>query len=95
MSVITCVSGDRKLAATDGTDNLIQTLSLPRGTETKGYWFLHLGQEEESGERIGRWKERGMRGWEEGEARFKRWSFTWTAKALGVRNAHPLSKRKS
>lgn len=51
--VISCVSGDRKLAAADSTDNLIQTLSLPQGAETKGYRFLHLGQEQESGERGG------------------------------------------
>lgn len=31
VSVISCVSGDRKLAATDSTDNLIQTLSASGG----------------------------------------------------------------
>lgn len=60
VSVISCVSGDRNLAATDSTDNLIQTLSLPQGAETKGYRFLHLGQEQESGERGG-WMERRRR----------------------------------
>lgn len=53
VSVISCVSGDRNLAAADSTDNLIQTLLLPQGAETKGYRFLHLGQEQESGERSG------------------------------------------
>lgn len=57
VSVISRVSGDRNLAATDSTDSLIQTLSLPQGAETKGYRFLHLGQEQESGER-GEWMER-------------------------------------
>lgn len=70
VSVIRCVSGDRSLATTDSTDNLIQTRGLPRGTETKGYRFLHLGQEEESAERsewTERWRVRRMEGRDLGE----------------------------
>lgn len=60
VSVISCVSSDRYLAAADSTDSLIQTLTLPRGAETKGYRFLHLGQERESvAKEVDGWKGEG------------------------------------
>lgn len=50
MSVIYCVSGDKDLA---DTDSMTDTPIALRGAETKGYRFLDLGQEQESGERSG------------------------------------------